>query len=182
MDIGADAVVILIGFDIASHKSGYFMLNLSTLEFDIGKIDARGELYERIRQIHHKAKAIVTKYPPDIVIIEDTFLDTHRKNGEHGKKRGNVNTLKILEKAHGAIISATPELTDIFYILPKEHKLALTGFGSASKQSTIWSIQKKLGVGEITDDEADAAALVLTYLVKRKQWDVLEALKKKYET
>jgi crossover junction endodeoxyribonuclease RuvC len=171
-----------MGIDAASYKTGYFILDINNLKYKIGTIEAKGtDLYERLRQINQKAKVIINKYNPDIVIIESTYLDEWRKN-KKGKKRGNVNTLKILEKVHGSIIAATPELTDIFYVTPNEHKEALTGMGNAQKQSTIWSIQKKLGIGIISDDEADAAALVLTYLIKKKQWDILEALKNKYET
>jgi Holliday junction resolvasome RuvABC endonuclease subunit len=172
-----------MGIDAASYKTGYFILDINNLKYKIGTIEAKGnDLYERLRQINQKTKAIVNIYNPDIVIIESTYLDEWRKHKNAGKKRGGVNTLKILEKVHGAIIAATPELTDIFYLNPSEHKEALTGMGNAQKQSTIWAIQKKLGIGTITDDEADAAALVLTYLIKRKQWDILELIKNKFET
>jgi Holliday junction resolvasome RuvABC endonuclease subunit len=174
--------MIIAGLDLASYKSGYFILDINSIKYKIDTIEARGnDPYERIRKINKEFKMLFDKYDPDIIIIEDTYLDSHRKKG-NGRKRGNLNTLKVLEKVHGAVISATPELADIFYLNASEHKEVLTGFGGASKQSTIWAVQKKLGVGKITDDEADAVALVLTYLVKRRQWHILEAIKNKYET
>lgn len=175
--------MVLIGLDVASYKTGFFVLDIETIQYKIGTIEAKGNNpYDRIRQIHNKSKSLLEKYNPDIIIIESTYLDSwnNHKKGK-SRKRGNVDTLKILEKVHGAIISNTKDWQDIVYLPPSEHKLTLTGMGNATKQSTIWAIQKKLGVGNISDDEGDAAALVLTFLVKRKQWEVLEKIKNKYQ-
>lgn len=173
--------MILIGLDIASYKTGYFILDVENIQYKIGLIEAKGNnAFDRIRQIHQKSKSLLDKYNPDIVIIESTYLDDWRKH-KNGKKRGNVDTLKILEKCHGAIISNTKDYMDIEYISPTEHKEALTGMGNAGKQSTIWTIQKRLNLIGIDDNMADAASLVLSFLVKRKQWDVLEKIKNKYE-
>lgn len=174
--------MIIIGLDIASYKTGYFILDIDNIRYKIGLIEAYGNnQFDRIRQIHYKSKKILETYKPDIIIIEDTYYDEWRKHKYGTKKRGNINTLKILEKCHGAIISNTDEFTDIFYMSPKEHKETLTGMGNASKQATIWSIQKKLGLVGLDDNQSDAAALVLSYLIKKEQWDILEKIKTKYE-
>jgi Holliday junction resolvasome RuvABC endonuclease subunit len=70
---------------------------------------------------------------------------------------------------------------DIHYIPPSEHKEALTGIGHADKQATIYMVQKKLGLVNMGNDEADAAALVLTWLIKKRQWEILNKIKEKYE-
>lgn len=173
--------MILIGLDIASYKTGYFVLETNNLRYKIGTLEAKGnDLYDRIRQMHDKSKSLFNSYKPDIIVIENTFLDEYRKH-QNTRKRGNINTLKTLEKIHGAIIANTKDYMDIHYLNPSEHKTALTGMGNATKQSTIWAIQKKLGLTNVSDDEADAAALILTYLVKNNQWELLEKLKRKYE-
>lgn len=173
--------MVICGLDIASYKTGYFFLDIENIQYKIGLIEAKGNNpFDRIRQIHKKSKELLDKYNPDILVIESTYLDDWRKH-KNTKKRGNIDTLKILEKVHGAIISNTKDYQDIIYMAPSEHKEALTGMGNAQKQSTIWQIQKKLGLVGIDDNQADAAALVLTFLVKRKQWDILEKIKRKYE-
>lgn len=174
--------MIIAGFDIASYKTGYFFLDIDAINFKTGLIQATGDSqFRRIRKIHNDSKQLLNKYNPDIIIIEDTYLDEVRKYTKGSRKRGNINTLKILEKCHGAIISNTKEYQDIFYMMPSEHKELLTGMGNAQKQSTIWVIQKKLGLVGIDDNQADAAALVLAYLVKKQAWDILEKIKTKYE-
>lgn len=173
--------MIIAGFDIASYKTGYFFLDIENINYKIGLIEAKGNNpFDRIRQIHTKSKSLLDKYNPDILIIESTYLDDWRKH-KNTKKRGNVDTLKILEKCHGAIISNTKDYQDINYMSPTEHKEALTGIGHAGKQATIWQIQKKLGIVGIDDNMGDAAALVFAYLVKRQQWDILDKIKNKYE-
>jgi Holliday junction resolvasome RuvABC endonuclease subunit len=173
--------MILLGLDIASYKTGFFVLDTENIQYKIGLLEAKGNnLFDRIRQLHNKSKILLNKYNPDIIIIESTYLDDWRKH-KQTKKRGNINTLKILEKCHGAIISNTKDWQDIFYMSPSEHKETLTGMGHAGKQATIWTIQKKLGLTGIDDNMADAASLVLSYLVKQKQWHILEKLKNKYE-
>lgn len=171
----------IMGFDIASYKTGWFILDVDKIKFKIGLIDVKGNLYERVRKIGYESKKLFKTYNPEIVLIEDTYLDQYRKHRRGTRKRGNINTLKTLEKCHGAVISNTNEYMDIYYINPSEHKKILTGIGNASKQSTIWQIQKKLNLINIDDNMADAAALVLSWLVKRKQWDILQAIKNKYE-
>lgn len=174
--------MIIAGFDIASYKTGYFILDVENIRYKIGLIDVKGSQEDRIRKLHHESKKIIKTYEPSIIILEDIYLDDWRKhaNGKT-KKRGNVDTFKILAKCHGAIISCTDELMDIFYLSPTEHKELLTGYGHADKRATIWSIQKKLGLSDLGNDEADAASLVLAYLMKRQQWHILEKLKNKYE-
>jgi Holliday junction resolvasome RuvABC endonuclease subunit len=175
--------MVIGGFDIASYKTGYFFLDTDKINYKIGLIEAKGpNLYERVRQISDKSKLLFDKYNPDLIIIESTYLDDWRKHKKGSKKRGNIDTLKTLEKCHGAIIANTKDFMDIKYMTPTEHKEALTGMGHAGKQSTIWTIQKKLNLVGIDDNMADSAALVLTYLVKKKQWHILEKIKNKYET
>lgn len=173
--------MILMGLDIASYKSGWFVLDTENIRFKIGLINAKGDAYNRIRQIGIQSKKLINSYNPEIIIIEDTYLDSHRKHKGRSRKRGNINTLKLLEKCHGAIIANTNDYTDIYYMTPSEHKEILTGIGNAPKQATIWSIQKKLGLSNIDDNQADAAALILAYLVQRQQWDLLEQIKTKFE-
>lgn len=173
--------MVICGLDIASYKTGYFFLDIENIQYKIGLIEAKGNNgFDRIRQIHQKSKSLLDKYNPDILVIESTYLDDWRKH-KNTKKRGSVDTLKILEKCHGAIISNTKDYMDIFYMAPSEHKETLTGMGNAGKQATIWSIQKKLGLIGIDDNMADAAALVFSYLVKKQQWPILEKIKNKYE-
>lgn len=173
--------MIISGWDIASYKSGYFFLDTDSVNYKIGLIDVNGNQYERIRKIGEKSKILLDKYEPDIIIIESTYLDDWRKHKKGSKKRGSVDTLKILEKCHGAFIANTSIYQDIFYMSPNEHKEALTGMGHAGKKATIWQIQKKLNLVDIDDNMSDAAALVFTWLIKKEQWNILEEIKKKYE-
>jgi Holliday junction resolvasome RuvABC endonuclease subunit len=173
--------MILSGWDVASYKTGVFFLDLETLKYKSILIDIRSnDLYVRLRAFKERTAKLLSTYNPDLLIVESTYLDEWRKH-KNTKKRGNVNTLKILEKFHGVLLANTEDYMDIHYMSPSEHKEALTGIGNASKQSTIWMVQKKLGLVNIDDNQGDAAALVLAYLVKRQQWDLLEKIKNMYE-
>lgn len=172
--------MILIGLDIASYKTGWFAMDIENIRFKIGLLEMTGSTEDRIRTLHQKSKHLFKTYQPSMLIIETTYLDEQRKH-KFSKQRGNVNTLKILEKCQGSVISASDDLVDIYYMAPKEHKELLTGMGNASKQSTIWTIQKRLGLVDIDDNMADAAALVISHLVKKQQWDILEQFKSKFE-
>lgn len=173
--------MILAGFDVASYKTGVFFLDTETIKFKSLLINIKdNDVYERLREFKKQTSNLLDKYNPDILVVESTFLDEYRKH-KQTKKRGNVNTLKILEKFHGVLLSNTKNYMDIHYMAPSEHKEALTGIGHADKQATIYMVQKKLGLVNMGNDEADAAALVLTWLIKRKQWNILEKIKEKYE-
>lgn len=173
--------MILIGCDLASYKSGIFILDIENIKFKSILLDIKGTQEERIRKIHIESKKIFNKYNPDIIIIESTYLDSWDKHKKGTKKRGNINTLKILEKCHGAVISATNDLSDIFYMEPTVHKELVAGIGNADKKATIWSVQKILGK-TLSSDESDAAALVLAYLIKKQQWEILDNIKNKFKS
>lgn len=173
--------MLLMGCDLASYKSGIFVLDTEKILFKSTLIHVKNpDMYVRIREFKDKVSKLLELYKPDLIIIESTFLDEFRKY-KQTKKRGNVNTLKTLEKFHGAFLSQTKDYMDIHYMSPGEHKTAMTGIGHAGKQATIYSVQRKLGLVNMGEDEADAAALVLSYLIQKKQWDILEAIKDKYE-
>lgn len=173
--------MIISGWDVASYKTGVFFLDLDTLKFKSILVDIKSpDLYERLRLFNEKSGKLLINYNPDLLIVENTYLDDWRKH-KNTKKRGNVNTLKILEKFHGVLLGNTKDYMDIHYMNPSEHKETLTGMGNAQKQSTIWAVQKKLGLVNIDDNQADAAAMVLTYLVKKQQWDLLDKIKLMYE-
>lgn len=173
--------MILSGWDVASYKTGVFFLDLETLKFKSLLINIKSpDLYERLRLFKDKTNNFLELYKPDLLIVESTFLDEWRKH-KNTKKRGNVNTLKVLEKFHGVLLSNTKDFMDIHYMSPSEHKESLTGIGHAGKQATVYMVQKKLGLVNMGEDEADAAALVLSYLIKRQQWDILDKIKNKYE-
>jgi Holliday junction resolvasome RuvABC endonuclease subunit len=174
--------MILSGWDIASYKSGVFFLDLETVKFKSILIDIKSQdLYERLRLFKERTTKLLELYTPDLLVVESTYLDDWRKH-KNTKKRGNVNTLKILEKFHGVLLANTKDYMDIHYMAPSEHKEALTGIGNAGKQATIYSVQRILGLVDMGSDEADAAALAIAYLVKHKQWDILEKIKQKYKS
>lgn len=172
--------MVIIGLDIASYKSGWFAMDIFNIKYKIGLMEMRGSTEDRIRSLHQQAKKLFHAYNPSMLIIESTYLDEHRKHTNGTKKRGSVSTLKILEKCHGSVIAATDELMDILYMEPTEHKQLIAGIGNASKRATIWSIQKKLGLDVVGEDEADAAALVFAHLMKKGQWDILEQFNEKF--
>jgi Holliday junction resolvasome RuvABC endonuclease subunit len=172
--------MIIMGLDIASYKTGWFAMDIFEIRYKIGLMEMKGSTEDRLRSIHQQAKKLFNTYNPSMLIIEATYLDEQRKHLNGTKKRGSISTLKILEKCHGAVIAATNELIDIHYMNPSEHKELITGIGHASKKATIWSIQKKLGLDIVGEDEADAASLVLAHLMQKQQWEILEQFNDKY--
>lgn len=171
--------MILMGADLASYKTGLFFLDTDKIVFKSSTLHVKNpDTFQRIRDFREKTEKVLELYKPDLIIVESTYLD---KANKKGKKRGSVQTLKTLEKFHGAFLAQTKPFSDIHYMAPSEHKETLTGMGNAIKQSTIWEVQRRLGITNMTDDEADAAALVLTYLVKMKQWDILDKIKEKFQ-
>lgn len=171
--------IVIIGLDIASYKTGYAVFDLENIRFKLGLMEMNGSMEDRVRSLHYQAKSLFNTYNPAMAIVESTYLDEHRKHKVgFSKKRGNLDTLKILEKCHGAVISASDDFIDFVYMKPSEHKELIAGMGNASKKASIWAIQKKLGVGVIGDDEADAASLVLAHLMKKEQWATIAKFSK----
>lgn len=76
-------MVKIFAVDCATVKSGYALIEAETGKVDLlefGLIKAKGEMHERLYQLHTQILEKVREFEPDIVAFEDLKFNRHTKN------------------------------------------------------------------------------------------------------
>lgn len=152
--------MLVLGIDPGSTITGYGLVrenknNLQCVECGCIRNTAKSEFFTKIKKIYDEIAGLIVKFEPDQVAFEDVF---------YGR---NVRSLIQLGQARGAaIISALNAQKPVAVYSPREVKLALTGFGGASKEQ----VQKMvLGILDLDDsipilDVSDALAIAICHI------------------
>jgi Holliday junction resolvasome RuvABC endonuclease subunit len=159
----------LYGFDLSMDQSGIVIFDLDTLlpiHIDSFKTKEKETHGRRLLHIWEESKKLKEKYPPKEVAIERGF------------SRFNVST-QVIYRTHG-IINLLFCATKQTYYPPKTVKEAIVR-GDATKKRVREVIEKKYpDVVFNNEDESDAFAVALTWLIKngKIEWEKEIAIKK----
>lgn len=150
--------ITILGIDPALNNTGWSVLKTSgsgDIFFEsVGHIsnNIKDDYYCKLENIRQKIDEIIKFYTPDILSIEETFVN------------GNALSSLKLGVVRGIIISvALNHGLKIMEFKPNEIKKAITGNGKADKQQVDYMI--KILVPKATPktlDESDAVAIATT--------------------
>ena len=124
------------------------------LGYGVIETHASEEMGQRLAIINRDLAAIIDKYQPDDIAIEELFF---------GK---NTKTAIKVAHARGIVMMRAVEHTGrIFEYKPAQIKQAVVGVGNADKAQIQFMVQKILNLKEKPrpDDAADALAIALTH-------------------
>lgn len=109
--------------------------------------------YERLTSIGKELDSVIKKYKPNIMSIEKLYFTTNQK------------TVMGVSEARGVMlfVGKTNNLK-IFEYTPPEIKVAVTGYGKATKEMVMVMVPKLVKIEKTikSDDELDAVAIGLT--------------------
>ena len=108
----------------------------------------------RLRQIYDQARALISRFKPDIVVLEELFVNV------------NVKTALAVGQAKGVLYLAASDVkTSPCEYSPLQIKQAVTGYGRASKIQVQEMTKVILGLARIPqpDHAADALAVAITH-------------------
>lgn len=119
------------------------------------------EINERIFEICENLEKIILKYYPSELAIEKLFFTNNQK------------TVMGVSEARGAIIYLSQKMNlKISEYTPLQIKIALTGYGKATKDQIYFMLKKVLKIKtenrKNLDDEYDAIAVAYTHSVSQK--------------
>ena len=153
----------ILGIDPALNNTGWAILDVINLE---NKIVALGHIsnrqadnyYDKVANIFNKTNEIIEKYQPQILAIEETFVNN---NAASSLKLGVVR---------GIFFScAVKNGLKIYEFKPNEIKKAITGNGKADKVPVEYMVKMLLPKATPrTPDESDAIAIALTCAFEKK--------------
>ena len=113
------------------------------------------KLPERLSIIEEDLKAVISKYKPDEIALEELFFNTNITTGINVAQARGVILLTGVKACAGKLFEYTP----------LQIKQALTGYGRAEKRQIQEMTKTFLGLSKVPkpDDAADALAVALTH-------------------
>ncbi|MEK7567668.1 MAG: crossover junction endodeoxyribonuclease RuvC [Patescibacteria group bacterium] len=147
--LGIDPGYERLGIAVIQGKRGEEKL----LHSECFKTSAKLPFAERLVLIGEKVEKIINKYKPDLLSIENLFLNKNQK------------TVMRVAEVRGAIIYiAKKNKARVVEYTPLQIKNAIIGYGRADKRQVEFMISKliKIPARKMIDDEYDAIAVALT--------------------
>ncbi len=151
--------MIVLGFDPGTASTGWGVIEqegnrLRSLGHGCIVTSAKDPTHVRLRQIHDQARGLIKRFCPDIVVLEELFVNV------------NVKTALAVGQAKGVLYLAASDLeTAPCEYSPLQIKLAVTGYGRASKIQVQEMTKVILCLPRIPqpDHAADALAVAITH-------------------
>jgi len=163
--------VFVLGIDPGLSRCGYGVVQRhgSTLSATAGGVvttEPTMPLQERLRVLSHELRALVAEVRPDAVVVERVFFQT------------NVRTAMATGQAGGvALLAAADAGCEVAQYSANEVKMAVVGFGGATKDQVQRMVAALLGLPETPKppDVADALALAVCHLTAQPLRRAIEA-------
>ena len=148
--LGIDPGLAIVGWGAVEYSGSRFkVLGYGAIETPAGM-----PTEERLALIDDGIKALVEKYRPDHMAVEELFFNT------------NITTGIRVAEARGVIIMRAHKMgVKIFEYTPLQVKQSVVGFGRAEKKQVITMVTMLLGLPKPPkpDDTADALAIAICH-------------------
>lgn len=150
--------MIILGIDPGYAIVGYGVIEKNKIGkvkvLDFGAINTPKEMSfpNRLVMIQDGLTALISKFKPDAVAIEELFFNQ------------NITTGIAVAEARGVILcTATKMVKSVYEFTPMQIKQSITGFGKADKKQVQYMTKTILGLKSIPkpDDAADALGVAL---------------------
>lgn len=149
----------VLGIDPGSRITGYGIVEQAgtrLVHIDNGAIftDSATDFPGRLKKIFDEVSAVIAKYQPDQVAVEDIFFSTNPQSA-----------LKLGQARGAAIVAAVTAGLPVAEYTALQVKLAVVGQGRAEKGQVQKMLKALLGLPEIAQaDASDALAVAICHI------------------
>jgi len=154
--LGIDPGTNVMGFGIIAYQSKKTQL----IEYGSLTLSGKQDHFVRIKKIYDFTIGLIDQFLPDELAIESPFF---------GK---NIQSMLKLGRAQGAAISAALQRSvPVSEYAPRKIKMAITGYGNASKEKVAQLLQSMLKLNKEIDDldATDALAAAMCHYYEKSQ-------------
>jgi len=150
----------VVGLDLAD-KLGISVIDRKTekLLFSASISLARGDTQKRLLRLRECPSRLFTRFNPVEIAIEDVFLPA---------KTSPRTPIALGELRGVARLCAAERDIPVFFYPPRKVKMAVTGFGNASKEDVVHWIESEFRVKVKDHNEADAISIAWTHILERR--------------
>lgn len=153
----ADTEKIVLGIDPGTAKMGFGVVkydnpSLDCLQYGVLETEAGIADHLRLKELYQGLEALIKKYKPDYIAVEDLFYFKNQK------------TLVHVAAARGvALLAAANNGKECYSFTPLQVKQAVTSYGKADKRQVQEMTKAILRLEAIPrpDDAADALAIAI---------------------
>ncbi len=156
--------MLILGIDPGTAITGYGIVaqeghHLKRIGFGVIRTEAKADLALRLTKIFEAVTAIIQKYRPEIMAVEELFFNK------------NTRTALAVGQARGVILlAASLAGLPVVEYTPLQVKVSVVGYGRAEKLQVQEMVRILLCLGEIPkpDDAADALAIAICHAHSHK--------------
>ncbi len=148
--LGIDPGFAIVGWGMIDSRAGKVKL----ISYGAILTSKDEELPDRLEKIYHDLVAVIEKYKPDQIAVEELFFNTNITTG-----------IKVAEARGICLLAAKLAGVELYEYTPLQVKQGLTGYGRADKKQMQTMVKSILGLKENPkpDDAADALAVAITH-------------------
>lgn len=148
--LGIDPGFGIIGFGVIDKENS----GLNVIDYGVITTPKEMPFNERLRVIYDSMNALLDRYNPEQVAIEELYFNKNITTG-----------IKVAEARGIILLTFQQHKLPIFEYTPQDIKLALTGQGRATKHQMQFMVKTLLRLTKIPrpDDAADAVAVALCH-------------------
>ncbi len=154
----------VLGVDHGLNRTGYGLIAASSnqmqcLDFGVIETDADQPFHMRLQSIYQALTAIIAQWTPEVMAVEEAIYAQ------------NVRTALLMGHARGAVLLAGAHAgLSIQAYPPKKIKMAVTGYGNASKEQVQFMVTRllRLTAQPCTFDVTDALAVAICHLHQQR--------------
>jgi len=151
--------MVILGIDPGFARAGWAVIEAQSSRFKIkncGCIETSKDTasQERLADVYKQVCALIKKYKPDALAIEELFFTSNAKTAfKVGEARGVI------------VLAGALQEIPVFSYTPLQVKIAVTGYGKADKTQVGRMIKAILKLKDLPrlDDTVDAIAIALTH-------------------
>ena len=148
----------ILGIDPGYGRLGYAVIDVARgkaapVSFGVVTTEAKGKTGERLLEIAADVRAVLKKYQPEKMVIEELFF-----------AKSVTTALKVAEVRGVMFLLAAEAGIPVVEVKPNAVKLAMTGYGKADKKQMMQMVKVVFGLEKLPkiDDAADALAIAWT--------------------
>ncbi len=148
--LGIDPGLAIVGYGVINVENG----KCSVIDCGVVLTPKEKKLPQRLELIYDGVIALLEKFQPDHVALEELFFNNNITTGIPVAHARGVTLLACQQKAKA-----------LFEYTPLQIKQALTGYGRADKKQIQYMVTKLLNLKTVPkpDDAADGLAVALTH-------------------
>lgn len=148
-----------MGLDPGTASTGYGAISVSgnrlrALEYGVLQTAADLPLEQRLERLFAEVSEVLKRHRPDATAVESLFFNT------------NVRTALAVGHARGVTLLACSQANcSVFEYTPQQVKMAVVGYGKASKEQVMEMVRVLLGLSEVpkSDHAADALGVAICH-------------------